>query len=600
MMWRVAACSGDTEARLRWTVVGVLLAALCTYGASIGSGIFQYDDLHSIVGNLRLRSLTHVPSYFTDPGSFTTLTFGGMFRPLVLLSYALTDALFGENAAAYHFGNVAIHAASGVAVAVVLLRLGVGGVVSGLAALLFVCHPLNTEAAVYISSRAESMCTLFLLVSFYLWLGGSSQRSGWRTHAGLVAAPVAFAMALMCKSVAVVYPLLLLSCDIIRQRRHTEEEGGWRRGLWRHGPCWVVAGVYLFVVSGALGKALIAEPVRGPAVQLWTQSKALVYYARLIMLPRGLSVEHAFAESSTIWDATVLLALGVLISGVVVTVRSVGTSSSTGFWLAWMPLVLMPTLIVPLNVLVNEHRLYPVMVAATFLVLQVMKRPPWGLSATVVLVLLLGVLAHQRAQVWASPMTLWSDASAKAPRMPRPYLFVGDAHFQAARHEQALTSYAQAEKVNPQRLSPGDQLALHNNRGAVLLALGRNTEAESSYEAALRLVPDYPPAVEALEGLRAIRGQATRHPEAEAMRRSGLMHMVAGDLVAAEQALRASLLLQNDSRTRLALALVYERQQQPHKAAAIYRELLRSEASPATLEKAGRGMQNLRSGGVAE
>jgi uncharacterized protein HemY len=78
------------------------------------------------------------------------------------------------------------------------------------------------------------------------------------------------------------------------------------------------------------------------------------------------------------------------------------------------------------------------------------------------------------------------------------------------------------------------------------------------------------------------------------------MHMVAGDLVAAEQALRASLLLQNDSRTRLALALVYERQQQPHKAAAIYRELLRSEASPATLEKAGRGMQNLRSGGVAE
>ena len=79
----------------------------------------------------------------------------------------------------------------------------------------------------------------------------------------------------------------------------------------------------------------------------------LALYAHLLVLPRGLSVEHAFEVSDSFLDAAVLLALGALVSALVVAVRCLGRDSPIGFWLAWMPLVLLPTLVVPLNVLVN-------------------------------------------------------------------------------------------------------------------------------------------------------------------------------------------------------------------------------------------------------
>lgn len=592
MIWWAVSGARHAAPRRWLPVTVVVIACVAIYGSSIRAGVFQYDDLHSIVGNSQLRSLARIPSYFTDPGAFSTLTFGGMLRPLVLTSYALTDAVAGESPAAYHFGNVVIHALAGALVASLLTRLGVVTIAAALGGLWFVCHPVNTEAVVYVSSRSESMCTVFVLIGMHMWLGGAA-RSGrdWR----LVAGPAAFALALLSKSVGIVLPALLLLHDVVHGRVPWKQEDWWPTALWRHGPYWVVAGVYLTLVSGSLGRALVTEPVRGLTAQLWTQTKALVYYAHLLVLPRGLSVEHAFTVSVALWDAAVLLALGAVVSGILVAVRSLASGSSTRFWLAWMPLVLLPTLVVPLNVLVNEHRLYLVMVATAVLFARTVHtaKPAWGVPVAAVLVVLLGVLAYQRTHVWGEALALWSDARAKAPGMPRPHLFIGDAHFQAGRHEDALAAYAQAERVNPQHLTAGDRLALYNNRGAVLLALGRITEAVRSYEAALRIVPDYAPAVASLAALRALAGAMSRAPKAEALKRRGLTAMVTGDLAIAERALRASLEVQQDGPTRLALGLVLERRQKWRAATELYRDLIQASPNPSIATSARRRLAQL-------
>jgi len=48
--------------RLWLPAVWVAIGAFIIYGHSIVVGVFQYDDLHSIVGNQRLQSLAQVPS----------------------------------------------------------------------------------------------------------------------------------------------------------------------------------------------------------------------------------------------------------------------------------------------------------------------------------------------------------------------------------------------------------------------------------------------------------------------------------------------------------------------------------------------------------
>ena len=611
---------GGVAAR-HWLLAGLVsVACFAVYGSSIASGAFQYDDLHSIVGNTQLHSLTKIPSYFTDPGTFSTLTFGGMFRPLLLSSYALTNAVAGESPAAYHLGNVLIHAVVGGLVTFLLLRLRAGGPAAFLGGLWFVAHPVNTEVAAYVSSRSESLCTLFLLLTMYLWIGGASGGSrDWRTVAG----PFVFALALLTKSVGIILPAVLLIHDLVHRQMVWQvarqvawkDAGWWRSALRRHGPFWLVAGLYLLMVSENLGRALLANPVRGPAAQVWTQAKALIYYLRLLVMPRGLSVEPAFRVSDSLWEGAVLVSVLVLASAVVLvlwlatrTRLSSGLSSSMGsagpaaFWIAWMPLVLLPTLIVPLNVLVNDHRLYPVTIAAAVLVIRIMRMTPpaWGVPALIAVTLCFSVLSFQRSQVWGDAMTLWSDARDKAPRMPRPYLFVGDGHFQAGRYDAALAAYAEAEGVQPHQLTPGDRLALHNNRGATLLALGRTEEARRSYTAALRIVPDYAPAVEGLAGLQALTDAAARNTAAEALTRRGLAAMVSGDLVLAEEALTASLDGQENDQTRLALGLVLERRQKWQEAAQLYRGLIETGTSPAAVATARRRLTNLVGAGVTQ
>lgn len=559
--------SRPASARLPWLCAAVVLAATgLVYASAVRRGAFQYDDLPTIVDNPSIRSLTQVPRYFVDPGAFSGLGWARMYRPLVLASYAGNYALGGDDPRGYHLVNALVHGANGVLVCLLVARLGGGAGVGLVAALLFVVHPVNTEAAAYVSSRSESLCALFLLASLLAWLRAGDAGAGAALRP---LAAAAFAMALLCKSVAIALPALLLAHDLLVRRQ------AWGPALWRrHAPFWALAAGYAALVSGQIGQALVTAPVRGPAAQLWTQLKAVPYYARLLWLPRGLNVEHQFAVAAHPWDPAVLAAAAAVASGVAVALSCRGAKA---FWLCWGPAVLLQTAVVPLNILVNERRLYLATVAAAALAATAFWRAPAHRRAVrvagVAAIACLGLLAQQRAALWSDAEALWSDALHKAPGMPRPHLFMGDAHARAGRFAAALAEYDAAQGVNPAQLSAGDQLALYNNRGATLLAVGRFADAAASYARALRIDSTYAPARAGLEGLRATQSGAGRDPRSAALAQAGMAALVRGDLAGAVASLRSSLAIQSDEQTWLALGLAWERLQRWDEAAAAYRQL---------------------------
>ena len=99
------------------------------------------------------------------------------------------------------------------------------------------------------------------------------------------------------------------------------------------------------------------------------------------------------------------------------------------FLLLFALLVLAPSTLVPLNVLVNAHRLYlpsaAFALALGYGALQVARRGRiWQRGIAVlalVVVLLCGGLSMARNQIWGSDLDLWRDAAAKAPLMARPH-----------------------------------------------------------------------------------------------------------------------------------------------------------------------------------
>ena len=121
-------------------------------------------------------------------------------RPVLSTSYWLDYQWTGDDPAGYRYVNVAIHAVNVGLVFLVLFRLlelaGWEAAKRRTAALLgaaiFLIHPLQTESVAYIAGRSESLCTLFMLASYALFLYRPKGPISWgRAAAVLLAAGVA-------------------------------------------------------------------------------------------------------------------------------------------------------------------------------------------------------------------------------------------------------------------------------------------------------------------------------------------------------------------------------------------------------------------------
>src|SRR5579859_1116684 len=94
-----------------WRALGTLLIvvlAASVYANALGGG-FHFDDMHAVVSNPSIRSLSNLPGFFTDGRHFTVLAHDQEYRPLVLVSYALTARFFGVSAKPFLCVNLVIH-----------------------------------------------------------------------------------------------------------------------------------------------------------------------------------------------------------------------------------------------------------------------------------------------------------------------------------------------------------------------------------------------------------------------------------------------------------------------------------------------------------
>lgn len=111
---------------------------------------------------------------------FSTNTIAGAgeqsdyYRPLTTLSFAIDHAIWGLRPFGFHLANTLLHVISALLLLLILTNLGLNHRkrflfnLAFLVPLLFLIHPLQTEAVVYINSRGDSLYTFFAFMSLYL------------------------------------------------------------------------------------------------------------------------------------------------------------------------------------------------------------------------------------------------------------------------------------------------------------------------------------------------------------------------------------------------------------------------------------------------
>jgi hypothetical protein len=296
----------SSSARPTWVRIAPVLVLAGTFLAYAAVPIFGfvYDDEAQIVHDSFIQHWHFLPAYFTSHvwQWLYPLAPGNYYRPLFLVWLLLNFKLFALNPAAWHMATVVLH----LVVTWQVYRLGVRLLASEWAALagalLFGLHPVHVEAVAWISGATEPLAAIFVLASLLSYIGfrsGESAAKYWLT--GLW-----FALGMLTKETVVLVPPLLFAYDMIMG---TPAEGRltkrMRGSLLRLAPFALIFAAYLMARYHALGALSHRLVDISAAENMLTIPSLIVFYARLLFWPFGLSAFYDTPYATSAKDALV-------------------------------------------------------------------------------------------------------------------------------------------------------------------------------------------------------------------------------------------------------------------------------------------------------
>jgi Flp pilus assembly protein TadD len=508
--------------RSRWVVPALAGLVLVSLGVGMAGG-FVWDDRPLIVESSRVKDVARLGEILTT-GFWETADshdrFRAFFRPLVSSSYALDHAIWGLSPVGFHLTNLLLHFACTLLVLRICRDAGLDVRAAFCGAALFAVHPVHVESVAWISGRTDLLATLFLLVSFAAFTRGEVHR-GWRWVSW-----VCFLAALFSKEAAAPLPAIVFVAVWVRAKPRTRL----REAISASLPFFLVLALYAIVRTQALGGGTTPlydlEPLAWVATALFVAAR----YLTLMILPLGLDAHYPYQPLTTLLDARVAVAVGMLALVGFGLYRLARINRRALLWPAWIALALTPVLTFGRfgDVLLADRFVYLPSVGLCVLaacgaqaVLDAGSRR-WTTVAAgslAVALVLLSAATFSRSLVWDSDERLFSDMLKTSPSSALVHNNLGRALYERDEIVRAIEHFERAVEI-----APGYSQA-HNNLAAGLHATGRTDEALLHYNEALRLSPGLMMAgangghllVElghVREGLEILRETARLHPDA--------------------------------------------------------------------------------------
>jgi Flp pilus assembly protein TadD len=539
--------------------LGAVALAALAYGGVLGAP-FYLDDHASIVDNpwirwdrLRLDWLGR------------TLFDGPTARPVAYLSFALNHWATGREPAGFRVVNVALLVANGLLVMALVRRLaerlhptasaGQRQAMAALAGLLFVAHPLQTQAVTYLVQRMTGLSVCFYLLALLAWLRARDAGETARRLRNGAACAAAWLLALGSKEIAIALPAAIWLVEWFAYR-NLDPGFARRSALWLGLPALGLGfGAYAWLLADS-GWGYAGKPF-GPWERWLTELRVTWIYLGLALFPApsrlNLLYDVPLSRSLLAPPTTALAALG-LLGLAALGIALARRVPMLSFGLAWTALhLLLESAILPLALLFEHRMLLPSVglaaAAGCGLVQALRGRLAPALALGLALALALALASRARNAVWADELRLWSDVAAKSPGLVAAQNNLAMALLRAGRPEDALSALERALAIDP-----GDAEAL-NNRGVWRLERGELDAASEDFRAVLARAPGHARALYNLGRALALRGDpeaaldrleaATRADPGAAPLWNGLgaVQVELGRLAAAEASFRRALAL---------------------------------------------------------
>src|SRR3989475_3334698 len=531
---------------LSWLVPVVIALITCAaFLPTLQNQFVNWDDVENFLDSPHYRGLawTHLRWMWT--------THLGHYIPLTWMTLGLDYLLWGMNPVGYHLTSLVLHAANAVVFFFVVRRILTRAlpspserghalaVAAGFAALVFAIHPLRVESVAWVTERRDVLSGLFYLSAILMYLRACER--GARGRGWYWAAVGLFAGALLSKSMVVNVPFVLLILDVYPLRRLGGFVGWWSEPARR---IYIEKIPFVLLAAAASAIAVMAQSSVHAAASLAQLSVpgrlavaayGLGFYPRKMVVPVNLSPLYELPRTVDPMAPPFILsyALVLAIMAIVLALRR-RVPGLPAAWVAYV-VVLLPVLgffqsgpqiaadrytyLAGLGgaILAGAGLLSCWRTSRTSKTGTPTTLPIAGVATCVVVGL--GALTWNQAQVWHDSEKLWTHALARDPQSSiaennlgvvradqsklaeaiehyqralqmRPdyaeaYFNLGNALFQQGKLAEASDHYRPALAIKR------DHARAHNNWGDVLARQGKLAEAGDHFQAALHIGPDH-------------------------------------------------------------------------------------------------------------
>lgn len=473
-----------------------LALSFLVFGNGI-AGDFVFDDVAVVKNRGDLKDSSYFLNLFISP-YHQNMPKTGLYRPLTMASYSINHFLGGstglttsESAIGFHVVNIFIHALNSFLVFWLVNFLFKNKPMSYSAFLLFLAHPIHTEAVTSIVGRAELLAFFWGIITIYFFLKNYK-----------LLASISFLFALWSKETALMLLPILFYVEIYFIGKN------FRQSIKRLMFFVIPLGVYSLFRYAALGRyfsgdvttTIVENQLKfvGFYERITTALKVLYLYAEKLIWPIHLSVDYSYNQIilvKNIFKSPEAL-LGLLILSLfvwlVIYYRKLNQGLGLGAVLFILPYLMVSNLIKPVGTIMGERLMYfpslgfiiilSVLLGKLYLINEVGRKLFYAfLSAVVVLY---GARTIIRNNDWKDSQTLFLAAVKESPNSLITRTALAGIHIRADEWEKAKEELEIARNIYE------DNSHLQNLLGIVADHEGNPKLAEESFRRSLELNAD--------------------------------------------------------------------------------------------------------------
>lgn len=473
------------------SVLLIIVLGVIAYSNSF-KGQFLWDDLFIIRDNPYIQNWSHLKDILTGnlAGELKKL-----YRPVQMLTYVVDYSAWKTNVAGYHITNLVLHLLVALCLYKFIDLLFNNKTLSLFTSLLFVAHPIHSEAVYYMSSRADPLGLLFTLVCLILYVANGSGTIG------RALLPLSYIAALLSRESSMMLPALILVYHAAFRTKVRIRE--------------FVSILVISVIYIVVRVSFIRSPISNLSESYGLLQRipwffaAIYEYIRLLFLPIGLHMEYGFVIFR-FTDPRVMLGL-LLTAGLLVTavIKRKSAGGLVSFSILWFFTALIPfSNIYPINAYMAEHWLYTpsigffLLIAAGFS--YIYNRKNLRVFAVIILGGLLvfySYLTVKQAAYWKDAVSFYERTLKYNNNSSRMCNNLAGNYKDQGRAEDAIKLYKRAVELK------SDYTEAYTNLGLTYKSIGKYDEAVDSYNKALSIDPNYANAYHSLGVVYSIMGK---------------------------------------------------------------------------------------------